>query len=147
MSYLHTDRDYISSSETKTSFRVTWQPEKNLPVSDPTVWGPAFWLSLHSGAYKYPVHASPIVISRMKGFILGIPYILPCETCSVHASAFIEKNFVNLDEICSGRRALFGFFVRFHNMVNMRYKKPALSYDEAWSIYDGSASIMRMSYK
>jgi hypothetical protein len=68
----------------------------------------------------------------MKGFILGLPVMVPCEECSTHATAFIEGNYDRLDDIVSGRMKLFNFFVDFHNKVNKRYKKKEISYEEAY---------------
>lgn len=116
-------------------------------TSDPRVWGPSFWFSLHNGVSKYPENASPYVIERMKGFILGIPMMLPCEKCKVHATNYIDQNSDKIDQICQGRTSLFQFFVDFHNMVNKTYNKPILSYEQAWKIYNKGIDIKIMNYK
>ena len=103
--------------------------------NDPRKWGPPFWYTLHNGAFHYPENASKLYIERMKNFILGIPVMLPCEKCKNHATVFIEQNKSKLNDICSGRKSLFNFFVDFHNKVNSRYDKPILSYEEAYNIY------------
>lgn len=122
--------------------------EHNVNTSDPSVWGPAFWFTLHNGASKYPIKASPIVIQKTKGFIQGMPQMLPCQACKVHAIAHIESHKISdsLDTICSGRDNLFKFFVDFHNMVNRRHNKPAMSYEEAYKIYNGNVNISNFSY-
>src|SRR3990167_5622944 len=80
-------------------------------LANPDMWGPAFWLSMHNGAIRFPAKASPVAVERMKGFILGIPFILPCFECSEHAKAFISQyNHQQLNDICSGRESLFKFF-------------------------------------
>lgn len=104
-------------------------------TTDPSVWGPSFWLSLHNGAVRYPEKASPTYRYRMKGFIQGIPYILPCDECRQHALAYIDSRESQLDDIVSGREKLFNYFVDFHNQVNARYNKPLVSYDQAYRIY------------
>ena len=101
----------------------------------PNIWGPQLWYSLHNGAAKYPIKASNFYINKMKGFILGIPYILPCEKCSEHANNFIEKHYNQLDNICSGRVKLFDFFVDFHNEVNRINHKVNMSYEDAYNLY------------
>lgn len=110
-------------------------PIKYPDKTDPKVWGRPFWFTLHNGAASYPVNASPYVVQRMMGFILGIPVMLPCEKCKVHATNHIEKMREYLRDICSGREKLFKFFVDFHNMVNKRHDKPIVSYDDAWELY------------
>lgn len=126
---------------------ITWETSKYTNMSDPKVWGPAFWFTLHNGASKYPISASPIVKSRMKSYIIGIPTMLPCTVCQIHATNHIEKNKSKLDEITSGRDNLFKFFVDFHNIVNKRYNKPIVSVEDAYKMYDGgvNVSVMRLS--
>ena len=107
-------------------------------TSDPKVWGPAFWYTLHVSAAHYPLQASQIVKDRMKRRLLSIPYELPCQSCRSHASAFIEKNRDRLDEIVSGRHNLGQFYVDFHNQVNKRYNKPEWTYTQAYKKYAGT---------
>lgn len=116
-------------------------------TSNPEIWGPAFWFTIHNGASKYPMNASPIVVERMKAFILGMPVMIPCQSCQEHATSHIEKNYNNLDKICSSRQSLFNFFVDFHNFVNKRYNKPIMSYDDANKLYNGEARVNTLSYK
>jgi len=108
----------------------------NLTNRSPEVWGPHFWFTLHNGALNYPSLANPLCIERMKNFIIGIPVMIPCETCKEHATAYIESNKDYLDYICASRDKLFKFFVDFHNYVNIRLKKPEMSYDDAYRLYD-----------
>lgn len=103
--------------------------------SDPKVWGPSFWFTLHTSAAFYPNNASPIVRDRMKDRILAIPYEIPCSNCRVHAIDFIEKHRDKLDNIVSGKHALGSFYVDFHNQVNKRYGKPLWSYEQAYKFY------------
>lgn len=115
-------------------------------TSDPSVWGPSFWFTLHNGAAHYPIDASNHRKKRMKDFILGIPVILPCKGCIPHAIAYIEEAKPRLDDIVSGQDNLFKFFVDFHNNVNERYGKKQFTYDEAYKIYKQGANITKMSY-
>jgi hypothetical protein len=115
-------------------------------ISEPKIWGPSFWFTLHNGANNYPKEASKIVVDKMKGFILGIPYMVVCKDCSTHAQAYIESRMSELDNVCSGRTNLFNFFVDFHNYVNKRYNKPELSYDDARKLYSQNVEVLKMSY-
>ncbi len=126
--------------------KAGWEKVAHDNTSDPSVWGPAFWFSLHNGASKYPLQASPICAQRMKGVILGLPYILPCEACSDHARAYIAQNERNIDDICSGRAKLFRFFVDMHNMVNARFNKPQVSLENAYAIYSNQTPVERFTY-
>jgi len=116
-------------------------------TSDPSVFGPAFWFTLHNGASKYPIEASPFQSEKMKGFIKGIPVMLPCEKCSTHAQSFIESNESRLNEIVSGREKLFEFFWEFHNYVNRRYGKREPSLEESKAMFSGKAKVVSLKYE
>ena len=134
-----TNAQHVSASDqTVPSLQLQGMSSSYLPAIrsvDPKVWGPPLWYTLHNGAAHYPESASPICAARMKGFILGLPYLISCEECSNHARAYIEKNQQNLDAICSGRNNLFAFWVDMHNRVNARHGKPAMSVEEAANLY------------
>lgn len=115
-------------------------------LANPNVWGPAMWFSLHNGAIHYPNKASPQVKEGMKGFIRGIPYMLPCKSCSIHATNYIKSNMSRMDVIVSGREQLFNFFVDFHNDVNRRNGKPVLSLSDAKKLYTNGINIQKISY-
>jgi len=117
----------------QTEDREKYQEKSN---RSPEVWGPPFWFTLHNGSLNYPSLANPLCIERMKNFIIGIPVMIPCETCKEHATSYIETNKDYLDYICASRDKLFKFFVDFHNFVNIRLKKPEMSYDDAYRLYD-----------
>lgn len=151
--YLHLEKDSV-----KQPVRIV-QPVQNLipPVndsqidmkwktavvktSDPKVWGPAFWFSLHVSAAYYPDNPSDIVRERMKQRILAIPYEVPCATCRPHASAFIESYRDKLDLVVSTKHELGKFYVDFHNKVNQRYGKPEWKYEDAYKVYSGNAKV------
>jgi len=104
-------------------------------LRDPTVWGPIFWFSLHNGAAKYPENPSKHTQEKIKGFIMGIPYMLPCEECSEHAKDFIEKNKNNLDNIVKDRDSYFKFTYDLHDNTNDIVGNKKISLDEAKKIY------------
>ena len=116
-------------------------------TSNPSIWGPSLWFSLHNGAMHYPLEASNHRRKRMKDFILGIPAILPCQGCIPHAIAYIESVKPKLDDIVSGRDKLFKFFVDFHNNVNTRYGKKLFTYDEAYDMYAKGVNLTKMTAK
>lgn len=127
-----TTDDNKNTFEHKNTFENTFEHKNTF---EPAVFGPHFWFTLHNGACKYPVEANDFYISRMKGFILGIPIMLPCEKCKVHAYEFIESNAHMLNSICKSRRSLKNFFIDFHNFVNKNTGKPEMTYEEVDKIY------------
>jgi hypothetical protein len=108
----------------------------------PTVWGPPFWFTLHNSAASYPINPSSHCAKRMKGFILGIPVMLPCEKCKVHAISYIDQHYDDLDKIVSSRDELFSFFVSFHNNVNKRNGKALMSKEDAMILYTGKSTFV-----
>jgi hypothetical protein len=114
-------------------------------TSDPNLWGPCLWFTLHNASIRYAKNPSDICKKYMKGFIIGLPLIIPCELCADHARAFIESR--DLDETVSTRDFLFKFFVDFHNEVNVRYNKPKMDYQTAFELYSGKIKIQPMKYK
>ena len=125
---------------------MKWETVHYANSKDPRVWGPAFWFTLHNGASRYPEKASPVCAHHMKGFILGMPYMIPCDKCHDHARAHIEENYHRIDEIVSGKEHLFNFFVSFHNYVNKRYGKPEMSNEDAYTLYNGSTTVTKLTY-
>ncbi len=95
--------------------------EDNISSISPMIWGPKFWYILHNGASSYSNNPSEQNKERMKGFVKGIPYMLPCESCFKHAVSYIENSDIN--KVVSNKNELFLFFWEFHNDVNKRLGK------------------------
>lgn len=123
----------------KTSSPTTQTSVKSNDLSDPTIWGPSFWFTLHNGAIHYPDNPQIEYIEAMKGFIIGIPVMIPCVHCSEHARLFITPRIPFLDEICKSKSSLFTFFFEFHNEVNQHLKKPLISLEDAIKLYTYSS--------
>lgn len=136
----------LTFDQPKEYLDVKWKTMEYANPADPEVWGSQFWFSLHNGAERYPERASPIWAEYMRGFIMGIPVMLPCETCADHARTHIEQNLERMDTIVSGREPLAKFFVDFHNRVNKRYNKPVLEYKEARALYQKPVRVTKMMY-
>lgn len=115
---------------------LKWTQVDAVPSVNPKIWGPHFWYTYHMSAAYYPKNPSPIVIERMKGRILAIPYEIPCNNCRHHASAFIE-GYGDLSDVVKNRDALIKFYVDFHNQVNKRYGKPEWTVEQAKKHYGG----------
>ena len=126
--------------------KMKYETKKYTNSANPSVWGPAFWFSLHNGALRYPIQAAPLWKERMKHFILGIPVMVPCEKCSDHATAYLESNFYKIDEIVTSRSKLFEFFWEFHNYVNRSLNKPEMSLEDAYKMYSGEVELTRLVY-
>jgi len=144
--YFSYERKEKYTESKSNQLRLRYEEKKEENTSSPNVFGPSFWFTLHNGASRYPLKASPIQAEKMKGFIRGIPIMLPCENCSEHAQSYIESNDNRLDEIVSGRENLFKFFWEFHNFVNRRYGKREPTLEEAKSMYMGKVNVVYLKY-
>jgi hypothetical protein len=101
---------------------------------------------LHTGSLKYPEKASNVIAERMRGYILGLPYIIPCENCSEHAKEYVDSHMEKLGKITSGRSELFNFFVDLHNQVNKRHGKREFTYKEALEKYSDKTKVVKITY-
>ena len=115
-------------------------------LADPKVWGPHFWFVLHNGTASYPRRATPIAIGKMVGFIEGIPTMLPCGSCTLHAEAFIDSKRSGpggLEAWCAGRDTLHDFLIEFHNSVNERQHKDIKSKEAVIAMYTHNNSASK----
>jgi hypothetical protein len=146
MSYLQS-KHFLNSekSNCEPTVNVSYiEKDKKGDLASPEYWGPSLWLVCHVGANNYPKNPSKITIDKMKKFIEGLPYILPCENCFEHASSYVDSIKNNLDEICSSRDNLFKSFNDFHNFVNKRTNKKIIPLEAAKDMYtNGKCKIIK----
>ncbi len=116
-------------------------------VSSPDTWGPAMWFMNHLGSISAPEVIPLDKREKYWHYIDGLPEILPCKKCSVHARAYVDQYSNQKDIICSSRDNLVRFFVDFHNSVNERTGKPKITYDEVYKMFSGPVSIKKFRYQ
>lgn len=96
------------------------------------VWGPPTWQLLHCMALKVKETISPPQLQELKIMIERIVSNLPCPICSGHATSYFKQNhFQRIQTI----QQLQLFLFLFHNSVNVRLKKPLITYEEHLLIY------------
>ena len=93
----------------------------------PPVWGPDVWGTCHLMAHLYPENPSQLRQASFLQFIAGIMMNLPCQGCQMHATAYVKSN----PPPVTSRSELKKWFVDFHNTVNLRTGKSAVTYEEA----------------
>ncbi len=101
---------------------------------DPNIWGPKFWFSLHSLSFTYPFYPDENDKKRVKTFFEMLEYCLPCVVCRVNYKKNIDS--FPIDPHLENRKSLVYYVIDLHNIVNIEKGKPALSHDEAISIYE-----------
>ena len=115
-------------------------------VFDPSIWGEGTWLFLHLGSLAANEQLSPTEAEKYWGFIEGLPYMLPCKNCSVHAQKYVDISRPRRAQICSSREALLHFFVDFHNMVNSRTGKPPITVEQVKNMLRGQTRVCKVKY-
>lgn len=126
---------------------INLKKEKVDSISNPEVWGPAFWFINHLGSLSAPEIIPTEKRDKYWGFIDGIPEMVPCTDCKQHAREFVDTHRPYKNMICSSRDNLVKFFVDFHNKVNERNDKPMITYEEIYRMFgNGPVDINHFSY-
>ena len=94
-------------------------------MSPPEVWGPAVWRLFHTLSERLNDNAYNALSPQLFGFFVRICKFLPCPDCSQHATQFLAK--LKLEQI-STKLDFKNTMYLFHNMVNVRKKKPLYNY-------------------
>jgi hypothetical protein len=94
-------------------------------------WGPMGWAWVHGAAIDYPLDPSPEEARATLRRVLSFAAHLPCGECRGHATEYIMKNPPNL----SNTYAFQSWVWRFHNSVNLRLGKRAITYAEYVAFY------------
>jgi hypothetical protein len=105
-------------------------------------WGPDFWGFFHHVSINYPSNPSQTDKEKICNLIKSIPYILPCEKCSIHFKENLNK--FPIDDVdLSSKNNFVTWFVDFHNTVNKMLKKKIFTRIEAQNTID---SIPKINY-
>jgi hypothetical protein len=91
----------------------------------PEVWGPPIWTLFHVLAEKINSEHYNTIFPQLFSFIKRVCAVLPCPECSQHATQFLAK--LKPQDI-SNKESFKNTFYLFHNMVNVRKKKPLYNY-------------------
>ncbi len=97
-----------------------------------SVWGPATWMLMHSMVLKINDNITTSQLNDLKGIIRNICTNLPCPYCTQHALSYLNSNKFDLISTIYGLRI---FMHTFHNNVNIRLKKPTITYEEHIVLY------------
>jgi hypothetical protein len=111
--------------------------------TDPKYVGPGIWNIIHRRAWllrDQPMEAQKAFIE----FMADVCYNFPCIVCRGHCSEYIKNHpmeeYLGVTvKTSSGTEAL-GLFIwtwKFHNAVNIRLRKPIMSWETAYALYSG----------
>ena len=93
---------------------------------DTKKWGPLFWFLLQDVAYTAQRH--PSRQQHFDSLFSILPYVLPCSLCRKHCKHTLKK-----DILPRGNVSPRLYVHKFHNVVNLRLKKPQYSMAKAMS--------------
>lgn len=103
-------------------------------------WGKPFWNVLHSVTFAYPDQPTEEDKERVRTFFKIIPYYLPCSICGVNLVKEMTDKPLS-DEVLKNMDTLSHWLVDLHNSVNIRLKKPTVTYEAAKKYYFEDASV------
>lgn len=104
---MKTKKKYNYKNKAKCGFR---------PTTDPRVFGPELWRSLHRIAQNYPINPTKETKNKAIQFIQSLPYMLPCSHCGCDLLMFIDEN--NMKKVVNTKENFVRFFVEAHNRVS-----------------------------
>jgi hypothetical protein len=91
----------------------------------PEVWGPPIWTLFHVLAENINSEHYNTIFPQLFALIKRVCAFLPCPECSQHATQFLAK--LKPQDVSSKENFKNTFYL-FHNMVNVRKKKPLYNY-------------------
>lgn len=87
-------------------------------TSDPRVFGPNTWKTLHVMAQNFPDEPNQEAIEGCRSFISSLSYMIPCSHCGYHFKEFTEDYLQKNSDPCQTKTRLVKFFVDAHNNVS-----------------------------
>lgn len=103
---------------------------------DPKGWGKPLWQCLHLVALGYPKETPSYQEAKTyKEFYENFWKVLPCRNpCAVNYQRHLQE--LPIDNFLQNNMRLFEWTVQLHNIVNMELKKPQMTLEMAWNIYN-----------
>jgi hypothetical protein len=98
------------------------------------IWGPPFWLTLHTISFNYPLKPTQQDKINYKIFYTSFQNAIPCSICKKNYIRHLKEH--PIDNYLSSRRKLSEWVIDMHNMVNGETGKKILSYDVVVKKYE-----------
>lgn len=128
----------MSSSWNPSSTSSAGRPRRQGIRTD--LWGSGAWNFLHAITFAYPeTDPTPQEQESAKNLFRALRDLLPCPQCAPHYCEGFDVEPV--DQFVGSREDLARWLVRFHNKVNARLGKPAVSYETVRDRYLGSDAV------
>jgi len=100
------------------------------------IWGPAFWHSLHTISFNYPVNPSDNEKVWYRNYILSLQHILPCKYCRKNLTTNLKQLPLNMCKM-KNRDTFSRYIYDLHELVNkLLKKKSGLTYCDVRERYE-----------
>jgi len=103
------------------------------------IWGPHFWITLHTLTFNYPLNPSHSDKHNYHTFFTILKDILPCSVCRQHFNRKLKED--PLKHHLNSRREIVEWMIDCHNKVNAETGKRYYSIDEVLKIYSQKYSM------
>jgi hypothetical protein len=103
------------------------------------IWGPHFWITLHTLTFNYPLNPSHSDKHNYHTFFTILKDILPCSVCRRHFNRKLKED--PLKHHLNSRREIVEWMIDCHNKVNAETGKRYYSIDEVLKIYSQKYSM------
>lgn len=111
--------------------------DDNTNSLDVRIWGPDAWNFMHAVTFAYPDQPCAQDKANAIAFFEFVGKSLPCTKCRHHFGKMLSEKPPDVDS----RATLSRWLVDRHNEVNVRLKKPTLSYDFVQQKYKDMRSM------
>lgn len=101
---------------------------------NPEIWGPGFWIILHSISINYPDKPTYIDKQQHLLFFQSLKQVLPCQKCRTHYTEYLNKN--PISPYLDNKDNLILWVLNCHNNVNKINSKKLYSLDEMKQFYN-----------
>jgi len=100
------------------------------------IWGPVFWMILHTISFNYPVNPTEEDKHHYKDFIYSLRYVLPCKYCRINLTKNLKEKPLSMCHM-KNRETFSRYVYELHELVNkMLGKKSGLSYCDVRERYE-----------
>ena len=94
------------------------------------IWGPPFWLVLHTMSFNYPTQPTAEDKKNYMNFVFNLQNVLPCKYCRMNLAKNLKQLPLTLERMES-RETFSRYMYELHEIVNkMLGKKSGLTYDD-----------------
>lgn len=97
------------------------------------IWGPHFWITLHTLTFNYPLEPSHTDKHYYYTFLTTLKDILPCGICRRNFNRKLKED--PLKQHLGSRREIVEWMIDCHNKVNAETGKRYYSMDEVIKLY------------